>query len=99
MWNLQENASAVAGLRIASASAAVRQVEQHLDSLAHNFVTFVAANVGDKSDPTRIVLLRRMVQALGGRGGIRFFPMRRHGHVCSIAFVCGLPGRFGMSCS
>src|SRR6266849_4992046 len=73
MWDLQENAGAVARLGIASAGPAVRQVEQHLDSLAYDFVTFMAANVGHESDPAGIVLLRRMVQTLSGRRTIRFF--------------------------
>jgi len=39
----------------------MRQVEQHLDSLAYDFVALVAADVGHESNPTGIVLLRRMV--------------------------------------
>src|ERR1035441_2220836 len=59
--DLEEDAGAVAGLRIASAGAAVRQVEQHLDSLLNNLVTLLAANVGHESDPAGVVLLCRMV--------------------------------------
>ncbi len=73
MWDLEKNAGAIAGLGIASAGAAVRQVEQHLDSLAYDFVAFVAANVGHKSDPAGVVLLRRVVQTLGGWRSIRVF--------------------------
>src|SRR6266849_7162997 len=73
MRDLEENAGAIARLGIASAGPAVRQVEQHLDYLAYDFVTLVAANIGYKPDPAGIVLLRRMVEALGGRRTIRFF--------------------------
>src|SRR4029077_5794474 len=90
MWDLEQNAGAIARLRIASAGSAVRQVEQHLDSLAYDFVTLVAANIGHESDPAGIVLLRRMVEALSGGRAIRIFQTRRHGHVYSICIVCGL---------
>src|SRR4029077_1248877 len=88
MWDLEQNAGAIARLRIASAGSAVRQVEQHLDSLAYDFVTLVAANMGHESDPARIVLLRRMVEALSGGRAIRIFQTRRHGHVYSIGLLC-----------
>jgi hypothetical protein len=78
VWDLEENAGAIAGFGIASAGSAVRQVEQHLDSLAYDCVTLVAANVGDESDPAGVVLLRRMVETLGGRRTVRFFQTRRH---------------------
>src|SRR5208282_5718848 len=85
VWDLEENAGAISGFGIASACPAVRQVEQHLDSLAYDLVAFVAANVGHESDPACVVLLRRMVQSLGGRKAVRFlasrfFQTRRHGH-------------------
>ena len=81
MWDLEQNAGAVARLGIASAGSAVRQIEQHLDSLAYDFVTLVAANIGHESDSAGIVLLRRMVEALSGGRAIRIFQTRRHGHV------------------
>src|SRR5260370_8114192 len=80
VWDLEENAGAIARLRIASAGPAMRQVEQHLDSLAYDVVTLVAANAGHESDPAGVVLLRRMVQTLSGRRAIRFFQTCRHGH-------------------
>ena len=72
VWDLDQNAGAVAGLGIASASAAMRQVEQHLNSLAYNVVTFVATDAGDKSDATGVMLLRRVVETLSGRGPFGF---------------------------
>jgi hypothetical protein len=88
VWDLEQNASAIARLRIASAGPAVRQVEQHLDSLAYDFVTFMAANIGYEPDPAGIMLLRRMVEALSGGRAIRFFQTRRHGHVYRIGIGC-----------
>ena len=93
MWDLEQNAGAIAGFGIASAGAAVRQIEQHLDSLFYNFVAFVAANVGHESDSAGVVLLRRMVQPLGGWRAIRFLPTRRHGHVCMHLASLRVPGR------
>ena len=87
MWDLEENASAIASLGIASAGAAVRQIEQYLNSLAYDFMAFVAANIGHEPDPAGVVLLRRMVETLGRRKAIRFFCMRRHGHICSMGMV------------
>jgi len=95
VWDLEENAGAIAGFGIASARPPVRQVEQHLDSLAYDIVTFVAANVGYESNPAGVVLLRRMVQTLGGRRTIRFFEARRHGHVGSMSIIAAKSAAFG----
>jgi len=65
-------------LGTASAGSAVRQVDQHLNPLAYDVVTLVAANVGDESDPASILLLRRMVQTLGGWWTVRFLSVHRH---------------------
>jgi hypothetical protein len=96
VWDLEENARAIAGLGIASASPAVRQVEQYLDSLTYNFVALVSANVGHESDPASVVLLRRMVQALSGRRSIRSVLTRHHsivGIVASAARAAGTQTR------
>ena len=72
---------------------AVGQVEQDLDSLAYNFVTFLATDVGHESDSAGIVLLRGVVQTLSGRGASgslasRVLQTRRHyRHVHSIGIV------------
>jgi hypothetical protein len=103
MWNLEQNAGAIAGLRIASAGAPVRKIEQNLNSLAYDVVALVAANVGHESDPAGVVLLRGMVQALGGGRAIRFFnasswalrPLQRGTGLCGS----GVMGRFRISCS
>ncbi len=68
--NLDEHAGAVAGFRIAAAGAAMRQVEQNLNSLADDVVTFLAADAGDKPDAAGVVLVRRVVETLGGRQAV-----------------------------
>ena len=73
VWNLDEDAGAVAGFGIAAAGAAMRQVEQHLDSLADDVVAFLAADAGDKPDAAGVVLVRRVVETLGGRQAILGF--------------------------
>jgi hypothetical protein len=79
MRNLNENAGAIARLRIAPASATVCEVEQHLDSLADNLVTFLPADAGDEPDPTGIVLLRGIVQTLRRRQTVFRVETRHHG--------------------
>ncbi len=98
MRNLEEDAGSVTGLGIASASSAMGQVEEHLDALAYDVMTFVAANIGDESDSAGIVFLRRMVQALGGRRSSRFVATRHHGHVCRIGSSAA-PAASTCSCS
>jgi hypothetical protein len=61
MWNLEENAGAIAGLRIASASPAVRQVQQYLNSLRDDFMALLPPDIRHKSDAARVMLLGRMV--------------------------------------
>ena len=101
MRNLEENAGAVAGLGIASAGTSVRQVEQHLDSLTDDVVTFVAAHVGHKSDATGVMLLRRMVETLSGRTEHSYLVRRVViSSLCIYSGTCaGIAGRFGISCS
>ena len=98
MWNLEKNPGAIAGLRIASASPAMRQVQQYLNSLGDNFVAFLPSDVRHKSDTARVMFLSRMVQTLRGRRYIRVLSTRRHGHVSSIG-TSGRLGRCRMSCS
>ena len=76
--NLDQHAGAVAGFRIAAASAAMRQVEEDLNAFADDVVAFVAVDAGDKPDPAGIVLVRGVVEALSGGQSIRV-ETRRHG--------------------
>ena len=80
MRNLNQHAGAVTRLRVASARATVRQVEQNLQALRNNVVAFSAAEAGDKSNAARVMLLRRMVKSLRGRQAIRI-ETRRRGHL------------------
>jgi len=60
--DLQEDARAVAGVRLAAARAAVEQVDQHLQGLAHDAVRFPALDVDDKPDAARVVLVAGIVK-------------------------------------
>jgi len=97
MWNLEQNASAIAGFGIAPAGAAVRKIQQNLNSLTYDVVAFVAANVGHESNPAGIVFLRGMVQALGRGRATGFFQTdHRHHYIpcngareaCVVAGLC-----------
>src|SRR6202034_2280432 len=68
--NLNQHTGAVAGLGVAAARAAVRQIQQHLDSLQKNVVALLAPDTRHKPDPAGIVLLRRIVQTLRRRHAI-----------------------------
>jgi hypothetical protein len=57
----------------------VRQVEQYLKSLADDVVTLLAADARNKSDSAGVVLVRRVIQTLGGRQAIARISTRRHG--------------------
>ena len=62
--NLDQDAGAVAGFRIAAAGAAMRQVDQDLDALLDDVVRALALDVRDKADTAGIVLVGGVVQAL-----------------------------------
>ena len=88
VWNLEENAGSVSGFGVAAAGSAVRQVEQDLDSFGYDVVTFMASNIRDESDAAGVVLLRRMVQTLGGRRRcVRFLGTRIHHIACNMASI------------
>ena len=65
--NLDQYSRAVAGLRIAAASAAMRQIDQNLDAFEHDVVRLPALDVGDKPDAASVVLVLGPVQALSRR--------------------------------
>ena len=64
MRDLNQDAGAVAGLRIAAAGAAMRQVDQDLQSLGDNVVGFLALGVNDEADATSVMLVSRVVETL-----------------------------------
>ena len=57
------------GLGIAAARAAVVQVLEHLDPLAHDVVRRLARDVRDEADAARVVLVGGVVEALRGAAG------------------------------
>ena len=65
--NLNQHARAIAGFRIAAASAAVRQIDQNLNALENDVVRFLALDVGYEADAARVVLVGRIVKPLGCR--------------------------------
>jgi hypothetical protein len=67
MRNLDQNAGAVARFRVASARAAMRQVDQDLNPFQNDFVAFFPANAGDKPNSARIMFVAGVVETLCGR--------------------------------
>jgi hypothetical protein len=65
MRDLYQNAGPVSGFRIASTCAAVREVNENLNSLADYLMTFFAANARYESNAARIMLVRRIIKPLG----------------------------------
>jgi hypothetical protein len=62
--DLYQHAGAVAGLRIAAASAAVGQVDQNLYALDDDVVRFLAFDIGDEADTAGVAFLGRVIQTL-----------------------------------
>ncbi len=64
MRHLQQNARAVAGVRLRTARAAVIQVQQYLQGVHDRLVGLASLDVDDESDTARLMLEGRMVKAL-----------------------------------
>ena len=64
VWNLYQDARAVARLRIAARRAAMRQVDEHFEALADNIVTFYPAYARNQPHAAGIVLVPRMIKTL-----------------------------------
>ena len=69
--DLNQDAGAIAGFRIAAAGSAVRQVDQYLNSLSNDFVAFMTADAGHKAHAARVMLMARIVQPLCLRKAVR----------------------------
>jgi hypothetical protein len=67
MRDLDQKSGTVSGLRIATASTAMRQINEYLNALQDDIVGFLSFDVGDKSDAAVIMLLLRMVESLSVR--------------------------------
>jgi hypothetical protein len=61
---LDEDAGAVASLRITPRRTTVREVDEDLETLANNPVTLVSADAGDESHAASIMLIARMIEPL-----------------------------------
>src|SRR5207245_10187587 len=64
---LEQEAGAVASVRLAAALAPVEQVAEDLQRLADDRVRLLACDVDDEADAAGVVLVARVVEALGGR--------------------------------
>ncbi len=67
--DLNQDAGAVAGFRIAAAGAAVRQIDQDLDALADDFVRFLPIEIDHKTHPAGVVFVAGIVKPLRRPGG------------------------------
>ena len=65
--HLDQDAGAVAGVRLAAARAAVQQVDQQLQPLLDDRVRAPALHVDDEADAAGVVLVPRIVEALRAR--------------------------------
>jgi len=64
MRDLQKDTRTVAGIDFTTARAPVVEVVQHLQCLLDNGVRFPAFNIGNKTDPAGVMLIRRIVEPL-----------------------------------
>ena len=62
--NLNQDAGAVARLRVATRRATVREVDEYLKALANDLVALFAADIGDQAHAAGIVLIAWMIEAL-----------------------------------
>ena len=62
--NLDQDAGAVAGFRIAAACSAVRQVDQKLYALDDDLVGLLTLDIGDEADATRIAFVGGVIETL-----------------------------------
>ena len=67
MRNLNQNARAVARLRIATRRSAMGEVDEHLKTLADNVMALFAANAGDQPHAAGVVLVARVIKPLRAR--------------------------------
>ncbi len=77
--NLDQNARAVARLRIATACAAMRQINQDLDALQDDVVRFLPLDIGDKAHAAGVMLILGTVKPLSLR--------QTQKRICRLHFV------------
>ena len=62
--HLHENARTIARIHLRATSAAVVEIDEHLQALRHDFMRLLSLHVRDKADATRIVLKLRIIKPL-----------------------------------
>ena len=62
---LDQDARAIARVRVAAARPTMLEIDEHLDAFVDELVRLLAGDVGDESDATGVVLLCRVVEPLG----------------------------------
>ena len=83
--DLDQDASAVAGLRIAAAGAAMSQIDEDFDALADDFVRLLTVEIDHETHPAGVVLVAGVVEALADLGGYSMLYLtRRQYHVNRI---------------
>ena len=73
MRHLDEDARAVAGVRLAAARAAMIEIHQNLQGVAHELMRLLALHVDDKAQAAGVVLELRIVKPLFQRRGNQRF--------------------------
>ena len=64
MGNLNQDARAVAGLRVAASRAAMRQIDKNLETLADDVVALFAADAGHQAHAAGVMFVERRVKTL-----------------------------------
>ncbi len=77
--HLDEDARAIAGIRLAAAGAPVIEVAQHLDGLLQDAMRLAALDVDDEPHAAGLVLEPRVVEPLLSRGEVRGTALRSRG--------------------
>ncbi len=82
VWHLQQDAGAVAGVRVTTGSTSMVEIAQHGEALFDQFMTASTTDIHDETDPAGVVLECGVVQALCDRhpaGPVRLqgFSVRR----------------------
>jgi hypothetical protein len=65
--NLDQHTRAITGLRIATAGAPVREIDENLNTLQNDIVALRPGNIGHETNPAGIVLVARIVPWASGK--------------------------------
>src|SRR6266850_99623 len=72
VWNLEQDAGPVAGIRFTTASATMLQIQEHLDRLVDNPARTATFNVDDEAQTARVMLESGVIESLLQRAGHLF---------------------------